>query len=98
MTCDLSPPLGEAEARSGHLGILATSSLGLEHVLNLAIGQHWSPTAVTHIVHSIRASNEGSRRFHNNGEGPRLKEPTRAFIFKTLLRHYAKQALTHGIK
>ena len=48
VTCDLSPPLGEAEARSGHLGILATSSLGLEHVLNLAIGPHWSPAAVTH--------------------------------------------------
>ena len=25
-----------------------------------------------------------------------LKSPTRAFTFKTLLRHYTKQALTHG--
>ena len=25
-----------------------------------------------------------------------LKVPTSAFVFKTLLRHYAKQALTHG--
>ena len=27
-----------------------------------------------------------------------LKVPTSAFIFKTLLRHYAKRALTHGKK
>ena len=34
----------------------------------------------------------------NHGEGPRafswLKAATTAFTFKTLLRHYAKQALT----
>ena len=35
--------------------------------------------------------------FHNHGEGPYfswLKAPTSAFTFKTLLRHYAKRALT----
>ena len=43
-----------------------------------------------------RASNEGSRRFHNHREScytrafSWLKVPTSAFTFKTLLRHYAK--------
>ena len=48
-----------------------------------------------------RASNEGSRKFHNHEEGPSLllvetlKVATTTFTFKmTLLRHYAKQALT----
>ena len=36
-----------------------------------------------------RASNEGSRRVFSW-----LKVPTSAFTFKTLLRHYAKRALT----
>ena len=35
-------------------------------------------------------------KLYNHGEGPYywLKAPTSAFTFKTLLRHYAKQALT----
>ena len=34
----------------------------------------------------------------NHGEGPFswLKAATTAFTFKTLLRHYAKQVLSHG--
>ena len=48
----------------------------------------------------VRASNKGSGRFHNHGEGPNptwafswLEAPTSAFTFNTLLRHYAKGAL-----
>ena len=33
-------------------------------------------------------------KVHNHGEGPWLKAATTAFTFKTLLRHYAKWALT----
>ena len=41
------------------------------------------------------ASNEGYPKVRNHGEGPYwLKAATTAFTFKTLLRHYAKQALT----
>ena len=43
------------------------------------------------IIYSTRASNESSQRFPNHGEGLLLVES--AF---TLLRHNAKQALTHG--
>ena len=47
-----------------------------------------------------RAGNESSRRlkFHNHGEGPYFtgwKRRSSAFIFNTLLRRNAQQALTH---
>ena len=35
-----------------------------------------------------RASDDGSRRFYNHGDGPHIS----SFTFKTLLRHYAKWA------
>ena len=37
-------------------------------------------------------------KIHNHGESPYywLKAPTSAFTFGTLLRHNAKQMLTHG--
>ena len=38
-----------------------------------------------------RASNEGSRRFHNH------IYYTSTYTFKALLRLYAKQVLTHGV-
>ena len=46
-----------------------------------------------HLATERRASNKGSRRFHNHGEGPFswLKVST----FKTFLRHFAKHFLTH---
>ena len=48
---------------------------------------------------SSRAGNEGLIRFHKHGEKAFswLKASTTAFTFKTLLRHYAKQALTHSL-
>ena len=56
---------------------------------------------VNAVSHNTAASNEGSRRFHNHGEGPSLgwafswlKALTCAFT--TILRHYAKQASKHG--
>ena len=59
-------------------------------------------TQVSQVRHQ-HAKLEGSRRFHNDREGSYrafswLEAPTRTstFTFKTLLRHYAKQVLTHG--
>ena len=49
---------------------------------------------------AVKRSIGSTTGFHNHGEGPYtrafswLKAPTSAFTFKTLLRHYAKQALT----
>ena len=50
---------------------------------------------------SISASKSCIRRFVITEKAPTrafswLKAATTAFTFKTLLRHYAKQALTHG--
>ena len=44
-----------------------------------------------------RASNKGSRRFHNHKGrySKALKVPNRAFTIKILLRHYATQAPKH---
>ena len=39
-------------------------------------------------------SRERTLKVRNHGEGPWLKAATTAFTFKTLLRHYAKRALT----
>ena len=41
-----------------------------------------------------RVSNEGSRNFTITRAFSWMKAPTGAFTFKTLLRHYAEQALT----
>ena len=45
-----------------------------------------------------RASNKGSRRLCDVllFIQSLLKEPTSAYTFKTLLRHFTKQLLTHG--
>ena len=59
-----------------------------------------SPGAVAGGAKCARAvnssvSNEGYPKVRNHGEGfSWLKAATTAFIFKTLLRHYAKQALS----
>ena len=78
------------------------------HYLSPSLWWPHTSAATTHCQLSAArpetsAANEPSAAicFHNHGEGPtrafsRVKAPTSVFTYKTLLRHYAKQALTHG--
>ena len=56
----------------------------------------WSPAQPlqTHIISAVKCSIGFTIGFSNHGESAWLKAPTSAFTFKTLLRHYAKWALT----
>ena len=65
----------------------------------LRVFHRWGPEHDLHWpAQHTRASNEGSRRLSDVLQSTRafswLKAPTGVFTFKTLLRHYAKQALT----
>ena len=56
-----------------------------------------TPATDTELISAVKLSIGSTTGFHNHGEGPYyswLKAATTAFSFKTLLRHYAKQALT----
>ena len=91
-----SPPL--------HLG----TSCGLNFVLESnqlrIVLRRTSQMAVTKgLTYGTRwvvngASNEASRRTKKEGLPSWLKVPTSTFTFWNLLKHYAKQALSQGLK
>ena len=80
-------------------GLQMGSSCTALRLLNTSLARGWSnyPVQCGDLLCDgcllTRAANQPSRRlkFHNHREGPScLKVPTNTFMFKTLLRHYAK--------